>query len=231
MDASTAGTEVDRPALIDASLWQRLREEAIKRAERTEPAHDFSHVERVVTNALAIARAEGADEVVAGTAALLHELFNLPKSHPDSARAGDFCAEHARALLEREAAPAALIEPVCAAIRDHAFSKGVIPDALESRVLQDADRLDALGAIGLARMWATCADMKRPFYAPDDPFCASRTPDDKEWGLDHVYKKLLLIPSRLHLETSRKLAHDRVAFIHVFVEQLRREITPAEGGR
>lgn len=223
---------MDRPALIPRGisvvLWLRLREEAATRAEGTEPAHDFSHVERVVGNAVGIARAEEANEAVVATAALLHELFNLPKSHPDSPKAGDICAEHAHALLRRVDAPSTMIDPVCAAIRDHAFSKGVVPDALESRILQDADRLDAIGAIGLARMWATCADMKRPFYAPEDPFCSAREPDDKQWGLDHVFKKLLLIPSRLHLETSKRMAHDRVAFIHVFMAQLQREITEHE---
>ncbi|MBX3230798.1 MAG: HD domain-containing protein [Labilithrix sp.] len=223
---------MDRPPLIprgiDASLWLRLRDEAAKRAEGTEPAHDFAHVERVLVNAVTIARAESANEAVAGAAALLHELFNLPKSHPDSAKAGDLCAEHARALLVREEAPAALVDPVCAAIRDHSFSKGVVPAALESRVLQDADRLDAIGAIGLARMWATCADMKRPFYAPSDPFCRARAPDDKQWGLDHVFKKLLQIPSRLHLATSKRLARERVAFLHVYMDQLRSEIGEAE---
>ena len=214
------------PRGMDVDLWARLEREARSRAERTEPAHDFFHVERVVKNALKIAREEGASETIAGTAALLHELFNLPKSHPDSARAGDICAEHARELLVREGAPSELVPPICAAIRDHAFSKGVVPDALESRVLQDAARLDALGAIGMARMWATCADMKRPFYSPEDPFCSSRAPDDKSWGLDHVYKKLLVVPERLHLPTSRRLAEERVRFIHAFLDQLGREILP-----
>ena len=212
-------------------LWDRLEATARAKLDRAEPAHDFFHVERVITNARTIARGERmdrADEEVVTSAALLHELFNLPKSHPDSAHAGDICAEHVRALLVREEAPVALIDPVCAAIRDPAFSKGVVPDALASRVLQDADRLDALGAIGLARMWATCADMKRPFYAPEDPFCVSRTPNDKEWGLDHVYKKLLVVPERLHLATSRRLAAERVEFIRAFVDQLRREITPGQ---
>jgi len=212
------------PRGVELDLWARLEREARARAEGTEPAHDFFHVERVLANAIALAREEGASEAIAGTAALLHELFNLPKSHPDSARAGDLCAEHARELLLRERAPADLVEPVCAAIRDHAFSKGVVPDALESRVLQDADRLDALGAIGLARMWATCADMKRPLYSPEDPFCTARSPDDKSWGLDHVYKKLLVVPERLHLPASRRIAKERVAFIHAFLDQLRREI-------
>lgn len=212
------------PRGVDSELWARLYQEARRQAERTEPAHDFSHVERVVTNALAIARAEGADEAIAGTAALLHELFGLPKSHPDSSKAGDICAEHAHDLLVGERAARKFIDPVCAAIRDHAFSKGVVPDALESRVLQDADRLDALGAIGLARMWATCADMKRPFYDPSDPFAERRDPDDKQWGIDHVFKKLLVVPSRLHLATSRGMAEDRVVFIRAFVDQMRREL-------
>ena len=82
----------------------------------------------------------------------------------------------------------------------------------------------AFGAIGLARMWATCADMKRPFYSPDDPLCATRAPDDKLWGLDHVFKKLLVIPDRLHTETARALAAERVAFLRTYVEQLGREI-------
>jgi uncharacterized protein len=116
------------------------------------------------------------------------------------------------------------VEAVSAAIRDHAFSKGVVPEALESRVLQDADRLDALGAIGLARMWATCADMKRPFYSPVDPFCTSRAPDDKAWGLDHVFKKLLVVPSRLHLATARAMAEPRVAYLRAFLDQLRSEL-------
>ena len=117
-----------------------------------------------------------------------------------------------------------LVDPICAAIRDHSFSKGVVPEATTARVLQDADRLDAIGAIGLARMWATCADMKRPFYSPDDPFCVTRAPDDKEWGLDHVFKKLLVIPERLHTKTARAMAEPRIASMRAYLEQLGSEI-------
>jgi uncharacterized protein len=209
---------------MDPALWTRLVTEARTRARGREPAHDFFHVMRVVHNARILARAERGDEAVVCTAALLHELFTLPKNHPDSPRAGDVCAEHAREVLACEGAPTAMIEPASAAIRDHAFSKGVVPDALASRLLQDADRLDALGAIGLARMWATSADMKRPFYEPDDPFCERRAPDDKEWGLDHVFKKLLVIPERLHTKTAREMAAARVAFLRTYLEQLRGEI-------
>jgi uncharacterized protein len=212
------------PEGIDESLWSRLHAEAKSRARSNEPAHDFFHVERVMRNAHLVARGERARESVAVTAALLHELFTLPKNHPDSARAGDQCAMRARELLESEGAPSFLVAPVCDAIRDHSFSKGVVPDSLDARILQDADRLDAIGAIGLARMWATCADMKRPFYSPEDPFCSSRVPDDKQWGLDHVYKKLLLIPERLHTSTAKALAEDRIVFMRGYLRQLEQEI-------
>lgn len=231
----------EAPRGIDSALWQRLARAARERSEErgADPAHDFFHVTRVVGNAIAIARGEDLDavtEAIAATAALLHELFNLPKSHPESSLAGDLCAEHARVLLGDEGAPLEIIDPICSAIRDHAFSKGVNPHALASRVLQDADRLDALGAIGLARMWATCSEMKRPFYSPVDPFCAAgRVPDDKSWGLDHLYKKLLRIPERIHLGTSRRMAHERTAFLRTFVTQLERELgrvsKPATEGR
>lgn len=213
------------PHGVDADLWNRLAARAEERSRGSEPAHDFSHVTRVVTNAITIARGENAAEPVVAIAALLHELFNLPKSHPDSSRSGDICAEHARELLVTENAPSEWVAPICAAIGDHAFSKGVVPDAIETKIVQDADRLDALGAIGLARMWATCADMKRPFYAPEDPFCVTRAPNDKEWGLDHVYKKLLLLPERFHLPTSRRLAETRATFVRAFLDQLASELT------
>lgn len=218
-------TTLVTPPSVDAALFARLAEIAAARLEGAEPAHDFFHVERVVKNALVIAEREGANIAIAALSALLHEIFTLPKSHPDSASAGDLAAEHARTVLVAEGVDASLIDPICGAIRDHAFSKGVVPEALESRVLQDADRLDALGAIGLARMWATCADMKRPFYSPEDPFCDAREPNDKEWGLDHVFKKLLVVPARLHLATSRRIAEERTAFLHAFLRQLRTEVT------
>jgi uncharacterized protein len=213
------------PPGIEPRIFERLEIAARSRAEHSEPAHDFFHVERVAASARTLASAEGADEGVCVTAALLHELFTLPKNHADSARAGDICAEHARELMLREGVPVPFADAVCAAIRDHAFSKGVVPDSLEARILQDADRLDALGAIGLARMWATCADMNRPFYAPTDPFCEARTPDDKAWGLDHVFRKLLVVPERLHTKTARAIAEERTAFLHRFLAQLRSEIS------
>ncbi len=208
---------------MSPNLLERLRAVAQARASAA-PAHDFAHVLRVAESARHIAEAEGARLDVVVPAALLHELFNYPKEHPESHRSGDVCAEHALDVLRSEGVPGEVAEAVATCIREHAFSRGTLPGTLEGRVVQDADRLDAIGAIGIARCMATCAEMKRPFYSPVDPFCRAREPSDKEWGIDHFYRKLLRIPAGLHTATARGLAGERVAMMNAFLAQLEREI-------
>ncbi len=213
---------------IDRERFARLQAAALARVGDAEPAHDALHVRRVMANARRIAAAEGADVEVATTAALLHELFNYPKDHPDSARSGDVCAEHALALLGEHGVGGDFADAVAYCIRVHSFSRGIVPETLEARVLQDADRLDAIGAIGVARCFATTAKMGRPFYRADDPFCAGRAPDDKLWAVDHFYKKLLRVADGLHTATARALAAPRVAFLRQFLDELGREIDETE---
>ena len=204
--------------------FERLRAAALARLEGVEPAHDALHVERVMASARRIATVEGADVAVCETAALLHELFNYPKSHPESARSGEVCAEHATRLLREHGHDEAFVARVAYCIAVHSFSRGIMPATLEGKVLQDADRLDAIGAIGIARCFATSAEMKRPFYSPDDPFCRTREPNDKDWGIDHFYRKLLRIGDGLHTATARAIAAERIAFMRAFLDQLAREL-------
>ena len=189
-----------------------------------EPAHDWLHVLRVEALAARIARVHDADGHITCAAALLHEVFTLPKDHPDSARAGELCAQQARDLLLSEGAPDEFLDRVTYCIRVHAFSAGIEPETLEAKVLQDADRLDAIGAIGIARCFATCAAMGRPFYDARDPFAQHRELDDKSFGLDHFERKLLQIPQRLHTEEALRIGRQRAAFIATYLEQLRSEI-------
>ncbi len=202
----------------------RLEAIARERALGAGPAHDYVHVQRVARVAGVLAHEEGACVDVAVTAALLHELWNYPKDHPDSAKSGDVCASHAREVMQEEGYAGPLIDQVAYAISVHSFSKGVVPETLEAKILQDADRLDAIGAIGIARAFASCSEMRRPFYAPMDPFCEARAPDDKLWGIDHFYQKLLRIPETLHTAGARRMAEERVAFLRAFLTQLGREI-------
>lgn len=202
----------------------RLTELARSRCSDVEPAHDFLHVSRVVANAERVAREAGADVTVCHLSALLHELVNLPKSHPDSPRSGELCAIDARAALTAEGVDDATVEAVAYAIAVHPFSLGVTPTTLEAKVLQDADRLDAIGAVGIARCFASCASMGRPFYHPDDPLCGAREPDDKRWGVDHFYKKLLKIEAGMHTDAGRAMARERTAFMREFLARFDEEI-------
>jgi uncharacterized protein len=214
----------------DAPLLARLEAVAARYAEGADPGHDLLHVCRVTENARRIGAAEGADLDVVLPAALLHELVNLPKDHPDSPRSGERCAEEAGVVLRAEGVAPKHIEAICYAIRVHPFSLGVVlPETAEARILQDADRLDALGAVGIARVFSTGATMGRPFYAPEDPFCVERAPDDKQWTLDHFYRKLLRLPDTLHTPTARAMATERAAFLRTYLDELAREIGSDSG--
>jgi uncharacterized protein len=206
------------------ALLQALRSEALQRTQQADCAHDVGHVLRVASHAHKLAQAEGANVDVAVAAAWLHELFSFPKDHPDSSRSGQVCAEHAAELLDSLGCPEPERDAICECVREHCFSSAMVPTTLEAAILQDADRLDAIGAIGVARCFATCASMKRPLLNPSDPFCQSRKPDDRNWGLDHFYRKLLRIPAMLHTPTARCIAEPRVEFMNAFLQQLRSEL-------
>ena len=96
---------------------------------------------------------------------------------------------------------------------------------MEGKILQDADRLDALGAIGIARTFSVGGGENRSLYNSKDPFCESdRELDDTRWTLDHIKKKLLILKNSMHTMTAKEIAEQRTDFIESFLNQLRREI-------
>jgi uncharacterized protein len=188
-----------------------------------DPAHDFSHIVRVCNNARRIGWREGANMRVLMLAALLHDAGSLSKDagpgQSDMANlkpAEDFLREEGVEDDERR--------QILYAIDVHRFSKGILPTTLEARILQDADRLDAMGAIGIARLFLTGGAMRREFYHPSDPFCKSREPDDRKWNLDHFFAKLLRLESGMHTETARAMAKRRAEVMKNYLQDLEMEI-------
>ena len=116
------------------------------------------------------------------------------------------------------------IEIVSDAIRDHSFSQNKIPETMEGKILQDADRLDALGAIGIARVFATGGSLNRLFYNPNDPFCKKRNPDDKTWTVDHFFAKLLKLESLMNTKSGKIEAKKRTKVIKEYLKQLKSEV-------
>ena len=116
--------------MSDADLLTTVRSLAEARTPRRDPAHDFAHARRVAASADRIAIAERGDVPIVVAASLCHELFSYPKDHPDAMRSGDVCAEYAERLLHDAGFSREGSRAVCACIRDHAFSKGVVPETL-----------------------------------------------------------------------------------------------------
>jgi uncharacterized protein len=190
-----------------------------------DPAHDFQHILRVYKNAEIIGRSEGPDMEVLLPAVLLHDIVVYPKGSAKSSRSSDESAELAKNILENYGYSQDRIIKICYCIRTHSYSKKVVPASLEGRILQDADRLDALGAIGIARTFSVAGSENRTFYNADDPFCRStRRLDDKQWTLDHFHTKLLKLEEVMHTETAKKIARERTRFMILFIRQLQKEI-------
>jgi uncharacterized protein len=191
-------------------------------------AHDFQHILRVYKNAEMISRQEdGVDLDIVLAAALLHDLVVYPKGSSKTINSADDSADVAKKILfEYKKYPIEKIEKVADTIRTHSYSKKLIPSTLEGKILQDADRLDAIiGAIGIARTFSVGGSENRSLYNPADPFCESeRRLDDAQWTLDHIKKKLMILKNSMHTKTAKKLAEQRTEFMELFLNQLRKEL-------
>lgn len=206
------------------SRIERLLENARAFYDNGDPSHDFSHVRRVMSTCGTLAPTIGANLDIVLAAAVLHDIVNLPKNHPERAQASARAAEQSQAYLEEAGFTPEEIARIRSVITEHSFSRGMKPSSPESAVLQDADRLDSLGAIGILRT-ATCgARMGSSYYDAAEPFARTRGLDDKAFTIDHFYVKLLKLPELMNTDAGRREANRRAGFMLQFLETLRSEI-------
>lgn len=205
-------------------MSEALYREFFESCEQQDSAHDISHIERVVANAKKIAEAEGANMEIVVAAAWLHDCVSVRKDSPLRAQASRMAAEKAREYLADLGKDQAFISQVCHAIETHSYSAGLVPETLEAKIVQDADRIDALGAVGVARCILVSASFNRPLYHPQDPLCNDREPDDIRYCVDHFYIKLFKIAETLHTSSARQEAENRVKFMKQFLSQLEQEV-------
>ena len=196
----------------------------VRKIIANDPAHDFDHIMRVYHNAQKILKKEKANKKLVLTAVLLHDVVSYPKSDKQSKNSSIDSAKKAKILLKKYNFTDEEIIVISDAIRDHSFSQKKIPKTIEGKILQDADRLDALGAIGIARVFATGGSLKRPFYNPDDPFCKTRNPDDKIWTVDHFFTKLLKLEYLMNTQSGKVEAKRRTKILKEFLRQLKQEV-------
>lgn len=203
--------------------WEELFRQKIN-TDNSDPAHDILHVERVVNTAKSLAEKEGADLDVVIPAAWLHDFVVIPKNDPRRSQASRISAQAAVAYLREIGYPQEHHAAIAHAIESHSFSAAINPRTLEARVVQDADRLDGLGAIGLARLFITAGLMRRPIYSENDPFCREREPNDAEFTVDHIFRKLFVVADSLQTESGRAEGAQRRAILERYVSDLSREV-------
>jgi uncharacterized protein len=197
-------------------------------AESEDQAHNWQHVQRVYENARALVAHEPADRFIVTLAALLHDLGRLgpqEKGLPHAERSARLSVE----LLERYSVPEEKREGILHAIRAHSFKQGIAPQTPEASIVRDADRLDALGAVGIMR-WAVSTSRRRHIsnYDALDPFAERREPDEQRYMLDRFYTKLLTLEGEMLTTTGRALARERIAFMRAYLDQFRRELEAAD---
>ena len=215
----------DISAIDDWPTWEsRFTTFLREQMDDADAAHDRAHVERVVATARRLAQSEDARMEVVRPAAWLHDCVVVPKDHRRRDEASVLAAEAAGAFLADAGYPTRWIEPIEHAIAAHSYSGNVVPDTVEAKVVQDADRLDALGAVGIARCFMVGGALGHDFYAPDDPFCDTRPPDDDTYSLDHFYDKLLGLPETMQTEAGRAEAERRAQFMRTYLDRLADEI-------
>ncbi len=207
--------------------WQRIEQELksfIKQEMKTDPAHDLNHVDRVVKMAKRLAKNEHGELNVVIPAAYLHDCVSLPKNHPQRSQSSILAAEKAIEFLATLNYPVQYFAGIKHAIASHSFSAQIAAETIEAKIVQDADRLDAIGSIGIARCIQVSSQFDSQLYSHDDPFCQHRVPDDKAFTVDHFYVKLFKICDTLHTPSAIKEGAKRKAFMQAFMAQLGSEI-------
>jgi uncharacterized protein len=193
--------------------------------------HDWHHLWRVYSSALAIFNGErhrlddpaSAWDHIA-VAVLFHDVVNLPKNHPTRHEASRMSADVAARWLSDHHVISINSDIVHDAIWSHSFSADRPATTLIAQIVTDADRLDSLGALGLARTFSVGGQLARPLFDPADPLAQRRDLDDSIWSVDHIYKKLLTLKDRLYTDTGRALGLQRHAFLLTFLDQLGHEL-------
>lgn len=202
----------------EKDLKQQL-ELALSRAQDGEDAsHDIHHARRVKHNAYAIAELEGTGDLrVLIAAAYLHDLVNVPKNDPLRDQASRLSAQAAEPILDKLNFNSNEIQAIQHCIEAHSFSAGIQPKTIEAKILQDADRLESVGALGIARTFYIAAKMNSELFHGDDPFGINRELDDKRYAIDHFKLKLLTLVDTMQTNAGKSIAQKRTDSMRSFL--------------
>jgi uncharacterized protein len=211
------------------TLLGEIESFARERCADHDTAHDALHLTRVLANARVLTeveRAAGAvvDVFVVEAACWLHDVVQLPKGTGPAGESARQSAALARAFLAERGVEPPLIDAIAHAVAAHSYSGGMQPATIEAAILQDADRLDALGAVGIARLWVTGVSLGGALYHDGDPAGTARELDDRACSLDHIERKLLRLPETMNTDAGRSEARRRAEYVRQYRDEFLREL-------
>ena len=192
----------------------------------TDHAHNIAHLKRVAYNSRKIMSSEGGDELVIITASYFHDIVSLPKSDPQRSSSSRLAADKAITLIRNNfpEIPDSLYENIHHTILAHSFSAKIQAKTIEAKILQDADRIDALGAVGLARVFYIAGSLGQNLFDDNDTFAVERPLNDKMFALDHFKTKLLKLANQMNTSEGYRIAAERSNYLLDFLDKLASEL-------
>ncbi|MFG6653721.1 phosphohydrolase [Scandinavium sp. M-37] len=207
--------------------WQhRFEDWLMQHHDDDDAAHDISHFRRVWATAQRLSQEEQTDERVILAACYFHDIVSLPKNHPERSRSSVLAAQKTLTILREDFPdfPEDLYPAVAHAIEAHSHSANITPRTREAKIIQDADRLESLGAIGLARVFVVAGKMNVALFDAEDPFADARPLNDMRYALDHFQNKLLRLPATMQTAQGRALAEHNARYLVQFMAKISAEL-------
>ncbi len=208
-------------------FWQTRFEQWLRaNGPQQDHAHDVAHLRRVWLTAQRIMQGTEADALVVLAGSYFHDVVMMPKNHPERHQASFYAAAATRSILcdAFPDFPPVLHDAVAHVVASHSFSAGMTAKTLEAKIVQDADRLESLGAIGLARVFYIAGGLGSALFDSDDPLAKSRELDDRHWALDHFQQKLFTLPDTMQTLEGKRLAQHNTDFLVHYLAKLCAEL-------
>lgn len=205
---------------IEKAVTDELNKDNNAGLEDYDGSHDMSHFKLVSALSQRLAKTVDANELVCYAAGMLHDIVNLPKNHPNSGECSRLASERAREILTELDFPED-IDNVCHAILTHSYSaekSGLLPSTLEAKCVQDADRMNALGAFGLMRTFHVSGGMGSKIMDEMDPGAKNRPFNDRANALDHFKVKLDKLYGKMKTDAGKEIAQPLSKFLDDFYD-------------
>ncbi len=206
--------------MLNNSIIQKLKNKSEKFHSLSH--HDKYHTERVYNTAVQIAKREKADLDVVRAAALLHDIARALEDEGKITDHASEGAKMARKILEEVDFPKEKIPKVIHCIETHRFRKNMKAKSLEAKILQDADRLDIIGAIGIARVFTRGGWGNKPIHDPKIP-PKERYDGKSLTSVNHIHEKILKVKDTINTDTAKGIAEERHKFTEQFLQRLLEE--------